>query len=106
MNLLHIDSSISGDKSVSRVLSQAVVDQLTASNRGLMVRYRDVVATPLDHLSIEMANEADNDELIYLHRSRNEARRPKFCRSFLPQISLSSGLGFITSQSPANSRRG
>lgn len=51
MNLLHVDSSILGDNSVSRVLSKAVVDRLRAEIPGLQVTARDVGASPIPHLS-------------------------------------------------------
>ena len=51
MNLLHIDSSILGDHSVSRQISAAAVAALTATNPGLTVTYRDLAATPAPHLS-------------------------------------------------------
>jgi FMN-dependent NADH-azoreductase len=51
MKLLHIDSGILGDNSVSRRLSAATVAQLKARHPGLEVTYRDVVANPIAHLS-------------------------------------------------------
>ena len=51
MNLLHIDSSILGDHSVSRALSKAAVDRLTRSAGGVHVTYRDLAASPISHLS-------------------------------------------------------
>lgn len=51
MKLLHIDSSILGDNSVSRTLSQAVVDHLLRANLGFHVTYRDLAANPIPHLS-------------------------------------------------------
>jgi FMN-dependent NADH-azoreductase len=53
MNLLHLDSSILGAHSASRVLSAAVVTTLTAANTGLKVTYRDLAAKPITHLSGE-----------------------------------------------------
>ncbi len=47
MNLLHVDSSITGEQSVSRKLSAAVVARLTAANAGLTVIRRDLAAEPL-----------------------------------------------------------
>lgn len=47
MNILHIDSSINGEFSLSRQLTAEVVRQL-ASDR---VVYRDVVKTPIAHLT-------------------------------------------------------
>ena len=51
MNVLHIDSGILGDHSVSRRLTAAVAGQITAEQPGATVTYRDLVARPLPHLS-------------------------------------------------------
>jgi FMN-dependent NADH-azoreductase len=52
MTILKLDSSISGENSVSRVLTQSIVDQLSASNPGAKVIERDLVNQPLDHLTL------------------------------------------------------
>ena len=52
MTILHIDSSITGDASISRQLSQAVVQRLTAERADEAVVRRDLVAEPLDHLTL------------------------------------------------------
>ena len=46
MTTLHIDSSISGDASVSRTLTRSIVDSL-----GSAAVYRDLAAEPLAHLT-------------------------------------------------------
>lgn len=51
MKLLHIDSGILGDHSVSRRLSAAVVADLKARHPGLAVTYRDLVSEPIAHLT-------------------------------------------------------
>ncbi len=51
MKLLHVDSSILGENSVSRRLTAAVVDQWRRQHPDLTVTYRDLAAEPLDHLS-------------------------------------------------------
>ena len=51
MKLLHLDSSILGDASVSRTLSRAVVDHLASGRPDLQVAARDLAAKPLSHLS-------------------------------------------------------
>jgi FMN-dependent NADH-azoreductase len=51
MNVLHIDSGILGDHSVSRRLTAAVAAQIKAEQSGATVTYRDLVASPLPHLS-------------------------------------------------------
>ncbi|APA68229.1 FMN-dependent NADH-azoreductase [Janthinobacterium sp. 1_2014MBL_MicDiv] len=47
MNILHIDSSVLGDYSVSRQLSAAIVAHLQAAAPGAAVHYRDLAAQPL-----------------------------------------------------------
>jgi FMN-dependent NADH-azoreductase len=51
MTLLHIDSSILGPHSVSRLLSAAIVEQQRILHPGIEVVYRDLAAAPLPHLS-------------------------------------------------------
>lgn len=51
MKLLHIDSSILGAGSVSRLLSSEIVKGQRRFHRGLEVIYRDLAAAPLQHLS-------------------------------------------------------
>ena len=52
MTILHIDSSITGENSVSRILTRRIVDQLRAADESVHVIERDVVAEPLDHLTL------------------------------------------------------
>ncbi|WP_439617112.1 FMN-dependent NADH-azoreductase [Shinella sp.] len=51
MNVLHIDSGILGDHSVSRRLTAAVAAQIKAEQADAAITYRDLVANPLPHLS-------------------------------------------------------
>jgi FMN-dependent NADH-azoreductase len=51
MQLLHIDSSISGAQSVSRQLSASAVARMKETSHGLAVVYRDLVAAPVPHQS-------------------------------------------------------
>jgi FMN-dependent NADH-azoreductase len=51
VNLLHIDSSILGDHSVSRKISAAAVAAITATHPGAKVTYRDLDAHPAPHQS-------------------------------------------------------
>jgi FMN-dependent NADH-azoreductase len=51
MNILHIDSSILGDGSVSRALSREIVETLAGANPGAVVTRRDLAVEPLDHLT-------------------------------------------------------
>ena len=64
MKLLHLDSSILGDNSASRTISAAIVDRLRAADPGIEVRYRDLAADPVPHLTIESFMQlAEGDEL-------------------------------------------
>lgn len=51
MKLLHIDSSIQSDHSVSRKLTQTVVEQLQQADSHIEVVYRDLAANAPNHLS-------------------------------------------------------
>ena len=51
MTLLHVDSSILGPHSVSRLLSAEIVDQQRKLHPGIEVVYRDMAADPVMHLS-------------------------------------------------------
>jgi FMN-dependent NADH-azoreductase len=62
MNLLHIDSSILGANSASRVLSRELVSRLTAENPGTEVKYLDLAADSLPHLSGGSLAQADQSE--------------------------------------------
>ncbi len=61
MTILKIDSSITGDASVSRQLTTAIVEQLVAGNLDQRVIARDLANQPLDHLTL--AAFADTDVL-------------------------------------------
>ena len=51
MKLLHIDSSILGEGSVSRQLTAKLVSAARAKHGGAQVIYRDLVAQPVGHLT-------------------------------------------------------
>ena len=51
MNILHLDSSISGAISVTRQLSASIVGRLQRVAPGATVHYRDLAADPLPQLS-------------------------------------------------------
>jgi FMN-dependent NADH-azoreductase len=52
MKLLHIDSSITGEHSVSRQLTASIVATLTKADAALAVTRRDLTAEPLSHLDL------------------------------------------------------
>lgn len=53
MKLLHIDSSILGDNSVSRQISAAIAERLRAAQPGLSVSYLDLATTPPPHAAAD-----------------------------------------------------
>ena len=52
MTILHIDSSINGESSASRVISRSIVDQLRGADSAASVVSRDLVTDPLPHLTL------------------------------------------------------
>jgi len=65
VTVLHIDSSINGENSASRVISSAIVDKLKQSNWGEKVIYRDLVANPIPHLTLDaFAANLDLEEFL------------------------------------------
>jgi FMN-dependent NADH-azoreductase len=62
MKVLHIDSSILGDNSASRVLSKEIVSRLSADHPGAQVKYLDLAAAALPHLSGRSLAQLDPEE--------------------------------------------
>ena len=58
MTILKLDSSISGETSVSRILTRSITDQLAAASPEAAVIERDLVEAPLSHLT-ERGQDAD-----------------------------------------------
>ena len=53
MTVLKIDSSITGENSVSRILTDRIVQQIRSADPSANVIERDLVADPLGHLTLE-----------------------------------------------------
>ena len=53
MTILHIDSSINGDNSASRAISKSIVDRLVSADPAARLVTRDLVGTPLPHLTLD-----------------------------------------------------
>ncbi|HEU5284940.1 MAG TPA: NAD(P)H-dependent oxidoreductase, partial [Sphingomicrobium sp.] len=65
MTILHIDSSINGDNSVSRILTRSIVDQLRAANPRAAIISRDLASEPLPHLTLDaFADSSSLDEFL------------------------------------------
>jgi FMN-dependent NADH-azoreductase len=54
MNILHIDASPLGSASLSRQLTASVVEKLKQDHPGAQVVHRDLIASPISHLSDEL----------------------------------------------------
>jgi len=54
MNILHIDSSVTGGNSVSRRLTRSIVHEWQRAHPDAAVTYRDLAAEAPDHLSSEI----------------------------------------------------
>ena len=65
MTILKIDSSITGETSVSRQLTAATLDQLRAQQPEASIVQRDLASEPLDHLTLgAFADTAVLDEFL------------------------------------------
>jgi FMN-dependent NADH-azoreductase len=65
MTILHLDSSITGENSVSRIISRSIVDQLKALDPEAEIVRRDLTAEPLPHLTLAaLADSAVLDEFL------------------------------------------
>jgi FMN-dependent NADH-azoreductase len=65
VTILHIDSSINGENSASRVLSGSIVEQIKNAQWGEQVVYRDLAADPLPHLTLDaFADSSVLDEFL------------------------------------------
>ena len=53
MTILHVDRSINLESSATRAISKSIVDQLKTARGGEQVVYRDLVANPLPHLTLD-----------------------------------------------------
>jgi len=63
VTILHIDSSISGEKSASRAISRSIVDRVRRNDDSIIVR--DLVADPLPHLTLDsFADSSVLDEFL------------------------------------------
>ncbi len=75
MNLLHIDSSILGDQSASRLLTASIVASHKKVDPSIEVIYHDLAAEPLGHLSSAefavLRGSEPQDEATKQHAARN-----------------------------------
>ena len=73
MKLLHLDSSILGQNSVSRQLTAAVVEAVRAKHADVQTSYRDLAAQPIAHLSGEIIGANFTAETDWTETQRSES---------------------------------
>ena len=88
MHILHLDSSILGDASASRVLSSAIVKRLLDERPSAQVAYRDLGKEEIPHLSGEIASGFRapgsvqvTDSTVLFEHARSEALVGEFLAS-------------------------
>jgi FMN-dependent NADH-azoreductase len=65
VTILKIDSSITGENSVSRILTARIVEQLRVADPGMRVVERDLADEPLGHLTLDaLADSAVLEEFL------------------------------------------
>ena len=65
MTILHIDSSINGENSASRAVTNSIVEQLKTAEWGEQIVYRDLASEPLPHLTLDsFADTSALDEFL------------------------------------------
>jgi FMN-dependent NADH-azoreductase len=53
VTILHIDASINGENSASRIITKSLVEQISKAQWGEEVVYRNLAAEPLPHLTLD-----------------------------------------------------
>ncbi len=64
MNILHLDSSITGEASVSRKVTAEIVAKLKGKTPDATVVYRDLAANPLEHLTLPAFGQPQAAEIM------------------------------------------
>ncbi len=72
--LLHVDSSLNADNSVTRKLSAALVEQWRRANPGVAVTYRDLATDPIAHLSSSALQTSAIDAAGLSEGARNDSK--------------------------------
>ena len=106
-HLLHIDSSVQGDQSVSRRLTAHAADRWRAAHPGGTVTYRDLASNPIPHLDAEtgMARMLPADALTAAQQASLRSAPSWSTRSSAP-TRCCSACRCTTSGRRAPSRRG
>lgn len=106
-NVLHLDTSIQTNNSVSRQLSAAIVDKLKASDQSLEVTYRDLAVNPLPHITMPVfaafVQGADASGLSPAQQA-DAAESAKVLAEFLAADTIVIGVAFYNYSVPSTLR--
>ncbi|CUA81885.1 MULTISPECIES: FMN-dependent NADH-azoreductase [Gulbenkiania] len=91
MHILHLDSSVLGGQSVTRLLTGALVDALRRAHPQSEISYRDLAAEPITHLSGEILGANFTPEAEW----NDVQRREKACTETLLNEFLSADVVVI-----------
>ena len=83
MKILHIDSSVTGEKSVSRPLSQEAAEKLKSANPGAEYVYRDLTKNTLRHYTAVLRNYGENLEQVTPEQKAELATGEEILQEFL-----------------------
>ena len=101
MQLLHIDSAITGDQSVSRQLTAQIVEAWKASHPGTQVDYLDLVANAPAHFTMDaLAPRTGQTEGLSEAQMRENAVSEQLVRQFLAADVLVIGAPFYNFSIP------
>jgi FMN-dependent NADH-azoreductase len=106
VTIVHIDSSINGENSASRAISGSIVDQLRAADPGARVVTRDLVASPLPHLTLEafadttVLDEFLSAETVVIGAPMYNFTLPTQLKSWLDRILVAGKTFRYTSEGP------
>jgi len=102
--LLHLDTSIQANNSVSRRLSAAIVDKFKATTGDLEVTYRDLAAHPLPHLTEPVFASFQSTDVSALTSTQqaDAAESAKVLAEFLAADTVVIGVAFYNYSIPSS----
>ena len=106
MTTLHIDSSITGENSVSRTISSAIVKRVLRESPGSQVVRRDLIEDPLPHLTLaafadsSVLNEFLAAETVVIGAPMYNFSIPSQLKAWIDRIAIAGKTFRYTEQGP------
>ncbi len=106
MTILHIDASINGENSASRIISKSIVDQLRSGAKKQTFIYRDLAADPLPHLTLaafsdtKVLDEFMSSEVIVIGAPMYNFTLPTQLKAWIDRIVIAGKTFRYTQQGP------